>query len=284
MLTKLDQIIDADVEGSVLNKLHASMDDLNEITGQLALELNASDQAALMFRLHRVIDNVNGMTAALRTQVDAGGEDSLVGKVIAALDELDTSLVHIRQMVEENRPQIAATLEQVAAASRTLNEDLLSPLASEFDREDATSLLAKIHESMESAAQSLRNVEATTETGKRILVVNRPAIDRTIMNLKETSDQLRTIGLDIVLNPWRLIAPAQEEQQRMEVFQAAQLFAQAATQLDDVTARLAALRSVTPAGEQNSADAEELTALRTALDQAFERLREAEEFLWERLK
>ncbi len=283
-LSKLDQMFDAGVEGSAMNKLMASLEDINVITREIAGELDADEQDALMFRIHRVMDNVAGVTAALRMQVDAEVDTSLLGKVLTTLDELDASLVHVRQMLEESRPQFASTVDNVESITRALDQDIIGGLKAELDRADPTSLLAKIHVSMDRAADSLENVRVATETGKRMVVLNRPAIDSTIRNLKETTDQMKGLVLDIMLNPWRMIAPDKAEQRRMEVFQAAQMFAQAAARLDDVVARLDALNSVSAEGEQSAADAADLAELRSALQSAFDQFKRAEEYLWEHVK
>ncbi|MBN2445256.1 MAG: hypothetical protein JXO22_00905 [Phycisphaerae bacterium] len=284
LFDQLEHMLDADAEGTVMQKIMASLDDINVLTAELSGELNAKDSDALMNKLHSILGNINELTAALRAESDTDTRASLLAKVHLMLDRVDESLVTMHGMLTDARPQVQETLEHVAGATRTIDEQMLPALLAEFERDDPSSLIAKIHVSMDHTTASMANIHEVTESGKRMLIVNRPAIDSAVANVKETSVMLKNLVTDIMLNPWRLMKPDQAERERIEVFQAAQMFAQAAARLDDVSARLAALQEATPAGERDADETAEIEALRAALKDAFARFHEAEDFLWKSVK
>jgi hypothetical protein len=284
-LAKLDTAIDPDAEGSVMNKVNRSLDDINQMTADLQMQLTPEERRSLMSKFHQLLDNVNGVTAALRAETDPDAQASMLAKLHVMLDEIDASLVDVREMITEARPVVQNTLTNVESASRRLDADVLGAFAQEFNREDPESLIAKIHESLTTAQSSLEDVQQITGTGKRMMLVNRPAIDRTVDNIREASERLKTGIIEISLQPWRIMTPpTQDERDRISFFEAARLFAVSARQLDDTAARLEALSAAAGPDERTPADAEEIEELRAALQAAFDRFEEAEQYLYQKVK
>lgn len=284
LVDKLEQMIDADVEGSLAAKIARSLDDINTMTGELRVQLNPREQMTLMSKLHGVFDNLNSTTAELRTQVAAEDEAALMAKVHVVLDRLDRGLAEAHAILQENRPAIRSTMVSVEDMTRQLDEELLAAFKAELDRDDPTSLMGKIHTGMDRLNVSLENVVTMTDTGRKLVVLNRPALQRTIENIKDVSDQLRVGVQEILLAPWRLFKPPAGELKKLDVFVAARRFAEAATMLDDAAARLEAVAAATPAEGQMLAAESEIRAVQESLRSAFEQFQTAEKYLWEQMK
>lgn len=282
---KLERQIDDQAEGSLVRKLGQSLTDINAMTNDLRAQLSVGDRHTLMSKVHRVADNLQDTTAALREQAQIANHAGALAKILTALDSVNETLNEATQLLRENRPKISATLTNVEQASQTLSGEIMPAVRDELRRDDPTTLLGRIHETFSQLDRSVSNVVEITDTGKRIMTSNRPTIDRTLENVKAASDQLRLGVQELLLSPWRLLQqPPADELARVDAFEAARRFAEAARALDDAAARLEAVASSTPPGTQDPAAIAELEAVQKALQGAFERFRTAEDFLWEKMK
>lgn len=282
---KLEAMLDQEKEGSLTHKLAAILTDINAMTGELRTQLDPSEQTALLAKIHIMLEDVGMMIAALREQTAAGDSSSMLSKLHGALDKITEMLTETTMLVRENRPTIREALVNVEEVSRSLREELVAAMRAELNRDDPTSLLGKVHGSMDALNTSLADVGTITAEGRRMLIANRPAIDRTLANVKETSEQLRLASIEIRLMPWRLMAqPTKRESAEFDIFEAARTFAEAATYLDDAAARLEAVLAATPPGERGAAAEAEIQAIHASVKSAFERFERAEKFLWERMK
>lgn len=284
LVDKLERMIDVNAEGSLAGKVARSLDDVNAMTGELRTQLSPRDKVTLMSKIHGVLDNLNSTTGALRMQLAAEDETALLAKVHLALDRLDAGLGEVTAMLQENRPAIRSTIASVESVTRGMDEELLAAFKAELNRDDPTSLLGKIHTGVDHLNVSLENVVAMTDTGRKLVVLNRPALQRTIDNLKDVSDQMRVGVQEILLAPWRLFKPPAGEIKRLDIFEAARRFAEAATMLDDAAARLEAVLAAAPGEGQVLGSEDEVRAVQESLRSAFERFQTAEEYLWEQMK
>lgn len=283
MVENLEQLVDPELEGSLTNKLQVSLGDVNLITSRLAAELEPDQRRALLAKLHLVMDDVNAATTAIRTQLDSEEGASAVTKAHLMLDQLQVGLADAVAMITAARPRVDSTLAHVDNLSKRLDEEISAPLAAEFQRDDPEAMLAKIHAGIEDLNRSLANVAEASDAARSVVTLNRPALQRTIENIRDTSDQLRVGVQEVVLHPWRLFAPPQGEQQRIEAFQAARQFAEAAARLDDAAARLEAV-SAAGGGDRVVIGAAELEEIQAALRLAFSRFQSAETYLWEQMR
>jgi ABC-type transporter Mla subunit MlaD len=286
LLEKVDRMLDVSVEGSLAAKIGKSLDDVNAMTESLRGQLDPGEQEALITKLHSIMQNVNETTAALRAQLASGDEDSasLMAKVHVVLGELESGLAEVNGMLQENRPALRQTMTSVESVARQMDGELLAAVSSELNRDDPTSLLGKLHGSMDRLNTSLDNVVTMTDTGRKLVVMNRPLVQSTLENLKEASDQAKSLVLEIVLHPWRLFQPPEGEIKKHDAFVAAQHFAEAATRLDDAATRLEAVVEASPPDGELSGSQDEIKAIQDSLRSAFERFQTAENYLWEQMK
>jgi len=284
LVDKLEQMIDVNVEGSLAAKIGRSLDDVNAMTRDMRLQLNPREQTALMSKVHAIFDNLNNTTAALRRQLAVEDETALLAKVHIVLDRLENGLAEANAMLQENRPAIRDTLTSVESVTRQMNEELLAAFKAELNRDDPTALLGKIHAGIDRLNVSLQDVATMTDTGRKLVVLNRPALQRSIDNLKDISDQMRVGVQEILLAPWRLFKPPAGEIKRLDVFEAARRFAEAATMLDDAATRLEAVRAAAPAEGEALGSQDEIRMIQDSLRSAFERFQTAEDYLWDQMK
>lgn len=280
---KLDRMIDGNVEGSVMYKVLRSLSDINDVTHRLSMEVSAAEQQSLMAKLHVVMDGISGVATALREELGTAKDSGLIAKVHAAMDRLNESLSEIRGLLGDTRPGLTRTVDHVERISGRLNDEIIVSLRAEVDRDDPNSMLGKLHVLMNRVNASMADVQEVAASGRAIALHSKPALERTIANLKEMSDELRLAGSEIRLAPWRLLyTPTEKEKERMSVFEAARTFSEAATYLDDAAARLEATAAFPSGGSPEQQ--QEVANVRQALKEAFERFQRAEAYLWEKLK
>ena len=284
LLDKLSAQLDENDPQTVLGRLLRILAHVDAMTARLAAQLSPEEQRSLMQRLLSIMDNVQALTAALRHQTETGDPANIVGRLLASLDELNTALVEARLLISENRPAVRDALARVRQMSTTLADRVVPALAGEFDRTRADTLLGKIHQSLDALQASLENVQTITAEGRRLVVLSRPQLERTVENLKQASQRLRS-GLDeLMLTPWRIFPPLDGVTRQIEVLEAARRFAEAASYLDDTTRRIDALLQASPDRARLLADPQELQALRGALKAAIERFDSAESYFWKQIR
>ena len=129
-------------------KLSASLSDINAMTTDLRMQMSPREQKALISKVLQVADNLAEMTASLRDQASGANSAGMIAKVHAALDTLSAALVEAAALVKDNRPAIERTIEHVESMAQTLDQDVIAKVRRDFDRDDPTSLMGKLHESM----------------------------------------------------------------------------------------------------------------------------------------
>ena len=248
LVDRLDRMLDPDAEGSLLNKVMLSLADVNAMTMELRTQLSAEEQQTLLGKLHLILSDLNATTSAVREQLQVDSSASLLAKVHTALDTVHSSLSEVLGMLTENRPAVRNTLASVEHATRIIDEEMIAKLRAEFDPESPTSLLAKLHVAMDHMNASLADVQVVAESGKRMLLLNRPEVESIVANAKEMSEELSLGVKELRLNPAKLIwGPPSAQADKLGVLTAARDFAQAATYLDDAAARLEAIMELAPA-------------------------------------
>lgn len=185
-------------------------------------------------------------------------------------------------MLDENRAPITQTVGHVRHTAQTLDERIASRIAEQLDVNNAASLMAEVHAAMDKLNESLQNVDKMTGTGRELIVSNKDTINKTVANLKETSDHLKAGIKEVARNPWRLLyKPTDQESKELKVFDAARSFADAAASLDDAVTRLKGL--VDSRGGEIRSDDKDLVSIRDALQHSVEQFNQAEQALWKQL-
>lgn len=268
--------------GSIVAKVHGSLDDLNEVTRGLARQLDPDERDALMRKLHLVLDNVNAATGQLRAELADSADDTLLAKVHGGLDSLNRALTDVAAMLEEDRPVVYDTLVGLRRTTGTFEQGIIEPIAAELNRENVASLLSQLHASFEKVNQSLDNIKVLSERARTMVVLNEERFNHLMMNVSETAGHLKSASKDLRRNPWRLFyRPSLEETKQLNIFDAAREFSEAAARLDDSATRLDAL---VKSYEGNvPADEPELAEIVSRLEATFQDYTKAEEALWKQL-
>ena len=163
---------------------------------------------------------------------------------------------------------------------------MLAALRRELDPANPDAILGQLHVAMDRVNGSLHDLQTMAAESERMIVLNRPQVEKTLQNFLDMSEQLRLASQEVLLNPSKLIwGPQREREDKLLVFRAASSFAEAASQLDNAAGRLeAVLKTLPPEGAVTGTDRKEIQAIHDAVQAAFQRFGRAEEVLWEQLK
>jgi hypothetical protein len=266
--------LDPDHELSLMAKLLLSMKDVNAMTASLNHELAADQKATLLAKLREVADNVSATTGAMRAEFDSQKPEVLLSKVHLAMDTMNAALTTMRGILATNEKPINQTFASVDATARNIAE--------QTDPGRPDSLMAHFKKASETLNKSLTDIQTVTDTTRGVMVMNKDNINRMLANFKETSDHVKT-GIKYVLrHPWRLInEPKPAEIKQQALFDAARSFAEAATRIDDASAKLRSLADLHKG--QIPGDNPELVKIEEELKKTRENYQKAEAALWEKL-
>lgn len=274
LLGQLKMQLDPEAASSLMTKLHQSMVDINSMTASLANELTVSERATVLSKLHLVADNIAEMTGSLRREFDPARPNVTLAKLHLAMDGINDGLAVITRILASGEAPITKTLANV--------ETMSDHFRTETDPERPSSLMAHLKQTSALIKASVMDINTATKATRDLLVLNRENLNRTLINLKESSDHIKT-GLKYVLrNPWKLFnPPTLAELRQQSLFDAARSFSEAASRIDGATAQLRALAELH--NGQIPLDDPDLARIKADLKESAEIYDRAEAEVWKQL-
>ena len=209
--------------------------------------------------------------------------DQTAAKGPAIASELEQRVVEFREFVQEVRPVIEENRERIRYALDNFGE------ASANSREitlQARAFMDRLNGEMSDRAiaildqgqTGLEEARSALATADSILLEQRPNIRASLANFRVSSDQLRDTLIEVRRSPWRLLyRPDTRELEYELLYDAARAYAGAVTNLRSAAESLESV-SASAAPER-----EQVSALVSEVERAFERYRSAEEFFLQQL-
>lgn len=193
------------------------------------------------------------MSAARQLEAAAPKLDAALTRVQSVATQADEALKANRQAIDDSLASVRDITGQVNDLVATAGPKV-GPII------DGASLTLK------RADRLLYNADVTAMNANSILLQNRPEIDRTIANLRDTTDTARMVAQKILANPILispLYKPSRDDQVAQANYDTAQQFLLAAREFTDALKRLEAIR-------QDPAMANQQGVLDNALQQALQ--------------
>ncbi|MDH3582739.1 MAG: hypothetical protein OER86_00830 [Phycisphaerae bacterium] len=244
--------------------------DVHTITDRLAKDVPriSEDVTAVTKRSREIVDDFGA-----RYQKLADGADQLLASLQGTATKLDEAVVDARKILEENRPIIARTVqdaEKTVANAREVS-----------DRIKGESM-KQVHAALEQARTAMAEVRTGATDLKAMIRGQRPVVERTLANLRLTSDQLKLAAVEVRRAPWRLLyEPSDQELESENLYDAARSFALAAGSLNMASDTLRAILDghAGPAGTNSK----EMESMVRKLSETFDRFESAEQKFWQAL-
>lgn len=285
IIDRVDQMLDPDLEGSLMNRVMLTLTDVNAITGELRLQLSVEERNTLLGKMQAILDDIHVVSTALRDQAQVSTPDSIIGKLSYALDLVHADLQSVLEMIQSSQPLVRDTLNNLQHAARVIDQDLVEPLRTQVNPTDPDSLVAKAHTAMDNVNSITADFKLVSAAMKDMLILDGQKVTLILDNLQEMSAQLSATSRELRLNPARLIwGPSRGEQKRVAAFEAARDFAQAAQSLDQAATDLRNILQATPPGELTPEDQRRIQAMYQSLQASFDRFDRAQRYFWQQMK
>jgi phospholipid/cholesterol/gamma-HCH transport system substrate-binding protein len=198
-------------------------------------------------------------------------------KIEAALTRLDTLAHQADSLLAENRPNIQATLASVRDLSATFNNVV------EQNRGKVERLIDNVDATRARADRALYQVDVLADQSIQILTKSRADIQRSVANIRDTTDWADKLVQKIFANPFYLsplYKPTPEDVRVQGVYDTTQVFTKGAQELNDALKTLDTLVAKAATPEQQ----EELAQTQRAVKVLYERLDQTSQLLAEGLK
>ncbi len=268
---------------SLIAKIHRSIDHINEMTGNLKMAVDPSSSNGVLTKVDRIMTHLDNVTHALEVQMQRGNGDVLIDKVHAGLDRLDTALVEVVGILQDNRPGVFAAVANIEGIAKQVNDEMLPAIESQLDPTNEDGLLSKLHVAMSRMNTSLADINVVSRDVRSVMTLSRHQIVALIDNGKEASDHLKAAAKTLREKPWKLIhKPTDQEAKEAYVLDAVRGFASASESLDDAMAQLNA--ALEDQDGDVPADHPALVQAREKLQQTLAQFGEAEQKLWSQLE
>jgi phospholipid/cholesterol/gamma-HCH transport system substrate-binding protein len=240
-------------------------------------------------RVNRTLDQAHGM---FQTFTETGQEatatikhvrghvDPMVDRYNTVTTRGDEALSQIRDLFGDTKADFRTTASNLSKISGTVNARLPDMIVK------VEGMLDKVDTALDSTNVALEDIKLigahtrdAADVVRSVLVENRSRIDRMILSLRTTGDNLKAASAEIRRSPWRLLyQPKQHELANLNLYDTARQFAEGASSLQDsATALRDALQNPTIPPEQ-------LQERLDHLEQTFGAFNTVEAQLWKQVK
>lgn len=177
----------------------------------------AADSPAIIGRVRSTLERVQGFTDRL---------PALGDRADSTLVTLERAAGDIALVFEENRANLAATLDGTASFIGHANREFRPQLGSLLER----------------ANRAAASVDTASAQLGVLLIAQSPSIERSFANISLATDRARRLIEEISNAPWRLLdSPSRKERQTADVYEAARIYAEATARLQTASESLLAL-------------------------------------------
>jgi len=116
----------AEIDKSLLAKIHKSMDDLNAMSGSLKTDIAVESDKPLMAKIHASVDDINVITEKVRTYADQEIADLLANlretstKILKMSKDFAVVSDEVKEMIVVNHDNVDELLDNMVAVSANL--------------------------------------------------------------------------------------------------------------------------------------------------------------------
>jgi phospholipid/cholesterol/gamma-HCH transport system substrate-binding protein len=219
-------------------------------------------------QISETIANVHAVTASLRKT--APKIEKTVDDIKAITGDLHAKLPDIVASINETTNSIKSASANIDAILKENRENIKTSIT------NVAELTEKAKKQVGDLLVSLNEASGHVKT---LIAANRVNLNDTMLNLRQTSEQLKAASVEIRRAPWRLLyEPGKREADTMNIHDASRNYARALADLRSVSTTLRTLLEVREAG--TPVDEAMIKAMVSRLKAGFEKYEEAEAALW----
>jgi ABC-type transporter Mla subunit MlaD len=257
---------------NIMKNADQTSDRINRITETVEKELEPrlADIRSILADGKKITSDASESWQQWRARVDSAlaNVDEASKKLDAMIDEAKAGVEDARQvvttaqgMLDENRPKVAAVVDNIKELSEKLNKDTYAAIMQVLDG---------ANKGVEEFAMSAERV--------RVLIGKRASdLDETIANARIASDQLKLTMIEVRQAPWKILAKPEgrKELENEVLYDSVRAYASAVA---DLRSAAASLNDMTQDGTRPLTDLDRRTIdeINMQLNGAFERYQKAE--------
>lgn len=206
--------------------------------------------------------------------------DPMVQRYNTLTETGSQALAEIRDVFGDTKADFRTTMSNLGQITGTINQNLPGII------KKVDGLLTKVETAIDATNTALEDIKLiashtrdAADVVRALLVENRSRIDRMIVSLRVTGENLRAASAEIRRSPWRLLyQPRQHELTNLNLYDTARQFAEGASSLQDSAT---ALRD---ALQNPSLPPEQLQEMLDRLERTFGAFHQVERHLWEQVR
>ena len=235
----------------------------------------ADDAAATVASARRSMESIEADLAGWRGNISTTLDNaaSTSEQLPSVVDDAKIILADSREMIrsgraviDDNRPRIDNILANADEVVAGINDEWI-PRGTEL---------------FGSAREGVQSYRDTADRVNSLITKQQPSIERTLSNLRTMSDQFKFLAIEARSQPWRLLhRPDTKELETQLLYDSARSYAVAVADLREASASMEAVIALS--GATGRVDLEQMQAMRTKLQQAFEGYADAESALLDRV-
>lgn len=249
------------------SKANDMINDAKQFTGFMATLPDEYKQ-----RIVPILENAESATGDMAGLVSTVRNDNwpewseIVGSVLdwaaSATDDFEAILVNGRGILEENRPKIRNTVDNIESATETFN----------------TTTLVKLHNLIDKGQDSMDEALAVLENVNREFDSWMPDVHDMLANFRLTAQQAKLALIEIRRSPWKVFyTPTPSDVEHELLYSAARIFASAASDLKASTGSMQ--RVLDRHGEKAFTDPKTIQRLNTYLIESMDDYEKAQQRL-----
>ena len=203
------------------SKANAMIDDAKQFTSFMASVEDEYQRRVvpILSNAESATQDIAGLAHTIREDnwpVWAVNVDRVLDWASSATDDFDAILVNGRGILEDNRPKIRNTIDNIESATETFN----------------TTTLVKLHDLLDTGQESMDNALAVLENVNREFDSWMPDIHDMLANFRLTAQQAKLALIEIRRSPWKIFyTPTPTDVEHELLYSAARSFAFAASDL-----------------------------------------------------
>lgn len=250
---------------------------LSEIADKGAPKIDAAitDVTGLVAEVRVKLPDWSSRIDAITKNMEAASTkvEPIIANASGGVDQAREAIAKVDTILAESRPKVASILDSADSAARKVDTQTI---------DQANSALADTRRTLDALGSA-----AATAAG--MIREQAPNIRRAMANARLVTDQMKLAAVEIRSQPWRVFyTPSEKENETSVLYDSARSYAQAVSDLRAASESLEATLGTLSAGPGSPpaaqlTDRESIERLNGQLKQAFEKYRDAERALLDRL-
>jgi len=217
-------------------------ENLKLISDAVACQMDMTSERTILGKVYAITDQLNQTAVDIRRELNSQMDGTLISTIRRSAENVHAATDDLREITAAAKPKIDRTFTDVEQAVAKLNA---------YVNEDVGVIVAALKQASEKIAPIMDNLDVLSSSTRQLIQTNQPGIDEVVDNMMLVSADLKATAREVRRNPWRLLYRPDEEEARLaNLYDAARAYSSAAEQLDTAISRLDRLSESSDADDE----------------------------------